>query len=304
MTRSMLANALAMLPTTGTRAFEIRAAATVLVLLCALAASRGLQRWFATAHATRAGDARRSALVASRNLLYVVVTLVLASLWLVQLRHFALSIAALATGFMLAGRELVLGLLGRMLHATKRPFAVGDLVEVGTISGQVIDIGLFTTTLLETDTAHQYTGHTIEFPNAQLVTGTVRNLSHTGRFVIESLRVPVGLDRDLRAECDRLLAAMQRACAPYIDEAVRWLAQFEADEVLQLPDFKPRVLVEPNDAFQVDLVARFPVPAARRAYVAQAVLHDYFLDAPRRALEDERDAPRRRFPADARVAAL
>jgi small-conductance mechanosensitive channel len=255
---------------------------TLLTLLVALLVSRGLQRWFSTSHAAPGHEARRRALVASRNLLYVVTIVVLASLWLVQLRHLALSVAAIATGLLLSGRELVLGLLGRLLLAATRPFGIGDVVEVGTYSGRVIDLGLFTTTLLETDAARQYTGHTVELPNAMLVTLGVRNLSHTGRYVIESLRVPVAVEGDVGAERDRLLACTQRACAPHLEDAVRWLARVEADEVLRLPDSEPRVLVEPRDAFQVDLVARFPAPAERRAYVAQAVLQEYYAGADRR----------------------
>jgi hypothetical protein len=61
---------------------------------------------------------------------------------------------------------------------------------------------------------------------------------------------------------------------------VRHLAAVEAEEVMHLPDFRPRVLVEPRDAFQVDLVARYPAPAAERAYVAQDVLTAYYESAP------------------------
>jgi small-conductance mechanosensitive channel len=255
--------------------FVTRSLLTLLVVVLTVAAARGLQRWFSRTRAAQPHEAR-CALVAARNVLAVASVLAVLALWLVPLTHFALSLAALATGLLLTAKELVLGLLGRLLHATARPFAVGDVVDLGPHSGRVIDIGLFTTRLLETDAARQYTGHTVELPNALLATASVRNLSHTGRFVIESLRVPVAADATLPENRERLLACTRRACAADLDEAVRFLARVEADEVLSLPDFQPRVLIEPRDAYQVDLVARFPAPSARRAYVAQSVLAEFY----------------------------
>lgn len=249
---------------------------SVAVLGAALVAAKALQRYFARSQGHSAPDVRRGALVASRNLLYTATLALLAALWFAELRHVALSIAAIATALVITGKELVLGLIGRLLQATKRPFSVGDLVEIGGFSGQVIDIGLFSTTLLETDAARQYTGNTVELPNVLFVTTTLRNLSHTGRYVIETLRVPVPADAEVTKARDRLLACAQAVAGEHLRDARRHLRAVEADEVIALPDFQPRVLIEPKDAYQVDLVVRYAAPSARRAYLAQDVLNAYY----------------------------
>ena len=71
---------------------------------------------------------------------------------------------------------------------------------------------------------------------------------------------------------------MVKSWREHLEPAVRHLAGVEAEQVLSLPDFQPRVLIEPKDAFQVDLIARFPVPTASRAFVAQAVLRGFYAD--------------------------
>lgn len=246
------------------------------VLGAALALAKTLQRWFANSQVHFAPEARRGALVASRNLLFTITLLLLAALWFAELRGVALSIAAIATALVITGKELVLGLFGRLLQATKRPFSVGDLIEIGGFSGQVIDIGLFSTTLLETDAARQYTGSTVELPNVLFVTTTLRNHSHTGRYVIESLRLSVPADAEVPRARERLLACAQAVAGEHLRDARRHLRAVEADEVIALPDFQPRVLIEPKDAYQVDLVVRYAVPSARRAYLAQDVLGAYY----------------------------
>jgi small-conductance mechanosensitive channel len=255
---------------------SLRLLLTAFVLAGALLGSKGLQRYFSGARAGLPAETRRAALVTSRNALFTLATLLIASLWLAELRSVALSVAAIGTGLLLVGKEIVLGLAGRMIQASTRPFSVGDVIEIGSFSGKVVDIGPFQTTLMEMDAARQYTGATVEFPNLMIVTTTIRNYSRTGRYVIESLRVPVPADADVKDARARLLAATAAVTTGYLAEAVRHLAAVEAEEVLHLPDFRPRVLVEPRDAYQVDLVARFPVPAAERAYVAQDVLTAFY----------------------------
>ncbi len=67
----------------------------------------------------------------------------------------------------------------------ERPIKVGDRVEVGQVMGQVIRIGLRSTTVLTNDNI------SIIIPNADFVSGNVINWSHTDDVV--RIRIPIGV---------------------------------------------------------------------------------------------------------------
>jgi small-conductance mechanosensitive channel len=265
----------------------LRWALSIVLLLIAFWGSKGLQHYFGGSDATQDAGARRATFVASRNLLWGLTLLLLFFLWIGQLKHFALSVAALAAALLIVTKEITSCILGSLIRTAVRSFQLGDSIEIGTISGKVIDTNVFTTTLLETDTARQFTGNTVEFPNALLLTLSVKNLSHTGKYLIESLRVPIGTDAQVSRQAAKLLSCTNSICQNYLEEAVEHLSKMERDRVLDLPNFRPRVLIEPKDAKQVDLVVRFPVPQDSRNRTVQAILSCFYREDPPAAQKND-----------------
>jgi len=62
-----------------------------------------------------------------------------------------------------------LSIAGWLLILIRRPFGVGDRIEINGIKGDIIDIRLFQTSLLEIGNwvhADQSTGRIVHFPNS------------------------------------------------------------------------------------------------------------------------------------------
>src|SRR4029077_17088327 len=72
---------------------------------------------------------------------------------------------------------------------------VGDWVEINGVVGEVIEIGLLRTVLLETgnwtDTGHP-TGRKVAFVNSFAIEGHYFNFSTTGQWLWDELQVEVG----------------------------------------------------------------------------------------------------------------
>ncbi len=135
------------------------------------------------------GEARRIFINSIRNGSHVLIAILLITIWMPELHNFALSIAAFLAALILVTREFLQCLTGSLYHLSTKPFSVGDWVQVGSFSGEVVAIHILSTRLYELDIAHGhygFTGKTLIVPNSLLVTGVVKNLNFTRRFAYHS----------------------------------------------------------------------------------------------------------------------
>jgi len=226
---------------------------------------------------TGTAEERRSAYLAVRNTIGVIVGILLLVIWGGWLQHFALSVAALTAGVAIAGKEFFMSGLGSMMRVMQRSYAVGDVIEVTTLRGEVIEINLMSTRLLEQGPTGYVSGRTVEFPNMLLLLNPVRKLSHTGRFMHEFIRIPIepAGPRVLSAKA-HLLEAATAVTTSWLEESAEHFKRIEGAYLIDLPESKPIVLIEPVDARRVDLVLRFTCPTHRRLTVSQQILDRYY----------------------------
>ncbi|TXI88887.1 MULTISPECIES: mechanosensitive ion channel domain-containing protein [unclassified Cupriavidus] len=214
--------------------------------------------------------------VAIRNLIAAVVFMLLLGIWVSELRSVAISLAAFAAAMLLVGKELVMCFLGAFMRMISRPFQLGDLVEIGPFGGEVIDMDVLSTTLVEVAPARQYTGFTVQVPNSMLLTTAVRNHSQAGAYALDMVRIPLALGAHPDQVEAHLLQAAREACAPFMDEAGRELRRYGDMRFVDLSQFEPRVIFDPIDATRFDAVVRFPVPISSRLPIAQKIVRAYY----------------------------
>jgi len=249
--------------------------ATVVVLVAAMLVTRSAAKYYRGKDSGSTGE-RRTAYTAVRNGVAVVVLILLLFLWGGQLRHFALSVAALAAAVAIASKEFVMSALGSLMRATQRPYAVGDIIEINGMKGEVLIIDLFSTTLLEEAQSGYVTGRTYQFPNMLLLLNPVRKSSTMGSFVLEAVRVPLDPADDVVSAEQRLLQSAVVVCEPWVQQADAHFRRIEGAYLVALPESRPVALIEPVDAKRVDVVVRFPCPSNRRMAVGQQILNGYY----------------------------
>ena len=105
------------------------------------------------------------------------------------------TIIGLATaGLTVVLKDFIVAFFGWFVLMGKNGIRVGDWVEINGVSGEVVDIGLIRTTLLETgnwtDPGHP-TGRRVTFMNGFTIEGHYFNFSTTGQWLWDELRVTV-----------------------------------------------------------------------------------------------------------------
>jgi small-conductance mechanosensitive channel len=102
-------------------------------------------------------------------------------------------------GLTVALKDFIVGFLGWFVLMGKNGIRLGDWVEINGVTGEVVELGMFHTVLLETgnwtDSGHP-TGRRVTFTNSFAIEGHYFNFSTSGQWLWDELQVvlPAGQD--------------------------------------------------------------------------------------------------------------
>ena len=108
-------------------------------------------------------------------------------------------LALAGAGLTVALKDFIVGFFGWFVLMGKNGIRHGDWVEINGVSGEVVEIGLFHTVLLETgnwnDSGHP-TGRRVTFVNSYAIEGHYFNFSTSGQWLWDEVQFTIPVDRD------------------------------------------------------------------------------------------------------------
>ena len=106
--------------------------------------------------------------------------IVVGRVWFKGVQSLTTFLGLLSAGIAIAMKDFIMNIAGWAYIVWKRPFKVGDRIEISEISGDVIDIQIFEFALLETRkwvNADQNTGRIVYIPNNTVLNNPIFNYS-------------------------------------------------------------------------------------------------------------------------------
>jgi small-conductance mechanosensitive channel len=171
-----------------------------------------------------------------------------------------------AAGVAFAMQEVIGALAGWFNIVSGHIFKVGDRIEMAGVRGDVIDVTLLRTKIMEIGSpgdggswvkGRQYTGRIVAVSNKATFTDPVFNFSAIFDFVWEELTVPISYRSDWKvAEQIIREEAQQISRTQGAEEAI---AQMSRRYPVPRTEVEPRVFVRATDNY-LELSARFVVP--------------------------------------------
>ncbi len=125
--------------------------------------------------------------------------ILIASVWLKAIGQIGAFLGLLTAGLAIALKDLLTNIAGWIFILARKPFALGDRIQIGEHAGDVIDLRLFQFTLLEIGNwvdADQSTGRIIHIPNGAIFTQPQSNYSSGFKFVWNEIPVLVTFESD------------------------------------------------------------------------------------------------------------
>lgn len=223
-------------------------------------------------------ETRRRWMVNVRNAMIIIWLAGLVVIWARELQTIALSMVAFAAALVVATKELLMCLGGGLVRSLGNSYQLGDIIEIGTLRGRVMDITMLSTTVLEIGPrhdAHQITGRMLSFPNSMLLTQPVARENFTGDYVMHILTVPLPYSVK-PGKAERVLQQIaDEVCAPYLEDARSHMAMLESKLLLDTPSVAPRISLQPASEKEYRIILRYAVPPRERQRVEQAILRRF-----------------------------
>jgi small-conductance mechanosensitive channel len=237
-----------------------------------------LQRLLVAALTRRIEGAERRYLgtKAISTLLGVVALLALLRIWLGGVTGLVSSIGIISAGLAVALHAPLTNLAGWLFLAVRRPFSIGDRIQIGEHAGDVIDLRLFAFSLVEIRNwvdADQSTGRILHIPNGKVFTDTIANSTQGFDFIWDEIPVIVTFESDWQKAKSILTEIAERHTAIRSEEAQNQVRQAARKYLIRYEHLTPIVWTSVAD-IGVTLTLRFLTNPRRRRSAANAIWED------------------------------
>lgn len=184
-------------------------------------------------------------------LLGIFVLLALARLWLSDFRSLATFLGLLSAGLAIALRDPLTNFVGWLFIVWRRPFAVGDRIQIGDLRGDVIDLRIFQTLLLEVGNwvqSDQSTGRILHVPNQRVFTDTIANYTKGFSYIWNEIPVVITFESDWEKAETILRSILQQYWAQEAEAAHAELKRASRRYYILFPTISPTVYVDVVDS--------------------------------------------------------
>jgi small-conductance mechanosensitive channel len=177
------------------------------------------------------------------------------------------TILGLATaGLTVVFQDFILAFCGWFVLMGRNGIRAGDWVEINAVGGEVVEVGLFRTALLETGnwTANGHpTGRRVSFLNGFAIRGQYFNFSTSGQWMWDEIKVSIPPGEQAYPLIEKIHAAVLEATAEDVKQAEQeWRRAPHQDGMAQF-SATPAVDVRPAGA-GIDAVVRYVTRAGVR----------------------------------------
>ena len=134
-------------------------------------------------------------------ILVLIGILVVGRIWIKGFQAMVTYLGILSAGLAIALRDPLVNLAAWIFIVWRRPFEVGDRIQIGNNAGDVIDIRIFQFTLMEIGNwvgADQSTGRIIHMPNGKVFSEPLANYSKGFQYIWNEIAVLVTYESNWR----------------------------------------------------------------------------------------------------------
>lgn len=183
-----------------------------------------------------------------------------------NLSGFTTAIGLAGAGVTYALREVIVSFAGWFAIMFGDFFKTGDRVLLGGSKGDVIDIGLLRTTLMEMGEwvdGDQYTGRIVRVANSYIFTSPVYNYSADFKFLWDEIHIPLHFDSDIPLAKSIVMTIAENTIGTYNTDAEAEWKNMKRRYRIENASLKPQVYISFDDNF-VTLSLRYIVDTRER----------------------------------------
>lgn len=214
------------------------------------------------------------------SLLYMVVLLVaVITIWVPNPEALLVAYGLVAAGIAISMQDLFKSVAGGLILLFMKLYRVGDRIEINSNYGDVIDIDIMYTTLLEMRQwvdGDQATGRLVIVPNNSILSGAVKNYTKDNDFIWDEVWVPITYGSDWRKASSILTDVAKKETRATAQKAQKELSKIQEKYYLSGRDVDPKVFMVLTDNW-ISLSLRY-VTGVRERRIVHAKLQKLILE--------------------------
>lgn len=194
-------------------------------------------------------------------------------IWFGAFESLSTYLGLLSAGLAIAFKDLLVDLAGWFFILIRKPFKVGDRIQVGGIKGDVIDIRIFQFSVIEIGNwvgADQSTGRIIHIPNAKVFTEPQANYTAGFNYVWHEIPVLFTFESDWKKAKTILFEVLEKYADKFAPEVERQIKEAAKKYLIFYNKLTPTVYTSVQDS-GVLLTMRYLSEVKKRRSVEEAI---------------------------------
>lgn len=202
--------------------------------------------------------------------------LVIGRLWFEGIQSLATFLGLVTAGLAIALQDIVKSFAGWGFILWRKPFSLGDRIQIGGHSGDVIDIRIFKFTMMEIGNwvgADQSTGRMIHLPNSLVLTDVIANFGQGFNFIWNEIPVLLTFESNWQKAKEILQEIATNHAAHLTGDAEKRIKEASKRYMIFYNKLTPIVYTSVKDS-GVLLTIRYLIDPRTRRSSEQAVWED------------------------------
>ena len=202
--------------------------------------------------------------------------IIVGQIWFKGFESIATYLGLLSAGVAIALKDPLINLTGWAFILSRAPFVVGDRVQIGEHSGDVIDINFFKFTLMEVGhwgEGEQASGRIIHIPNGKVFIDILANYSKGFKYIWNEVDVLLTFESDWKKAKKILEKISKKHTANISKVAAKNFKQVSRLYMVYQPDFEPQVYTKVEDS-GILLTIRYLCNPRKRRITSQFIWED------------------------------
>ncbi|MCW5520563.1 mechanosensitive ion channel [Aureitalea sp. L0-47] len=190
-----------------------------------------------------------------------------------NVQYFTIAIGLISAGLAFALQEVILSIAGWIAIFASNIYNPGDRIEINNVKGDVIDISITKTTLMEIgqwSNSDNYSGRIVQVSNAFVFKGNVHNYSTDFPFVWDEIILPVKYGSDVQLAQQIVLENAQTMLAEYTKFAKEHWKKMVKKYLIEDANVEPTISIKLTDNW-IEFTLRYVVDYKKRRLTKSAL---------------------------------
>lgn len=211
--------------------------------------------------------------------------IIIALVWSEQLKSIITILGIFSAGLAIALKDPVVNVAGWVFIIWRKPFEVGDRIQTGGHTGDVIDLRVFSYTLLEIGNwveGEQSTGRIIHVPNGKIFNETLANYSKGFQYIWNEIPVLITFESNWQKAKEILQDIANRHAEHASKKAEKQVKKAAKKYMIFYANLTPTVYTSVKDS-GISLNIRYLCEPRHRRGTAHVIWEDILMEFAQRA---------------------